>query len=70
MKSTAKSMIAIATPWEFGSAPNIPKKPETISLVHARTINEIIVAPVPPTIKGLRFPNLLRHLSLFIPTYG
>lgn len=63
-------MMVTATPFESGSAPKIPKNPDTISLAQASVIKENIVAIAPPTMNGRRFPYLLRDLSLRNPTYG
>jgi hypothetical protein len=67
---TANSIIVVLTASDSGTAPNIPNVQLTISLVHAKIINDMIVAIEPPTINGRRFPHLFRHPSLLIPTYG
>jgi len=63
-------MIEYLTPSESGAAPNNPRKPPTISLVHPRSISEMMVARAPPIMKGLRLPQRMRQLSLSMPTYG
>jgi hypothetical protein len=51
-------------------APNAPSKAPMNSRVHARNINEATVAMAPPRMNGRRLPNLERHWSDLIPTYG
>ena len=69
-KRTAKQIAVTLTPFEVGSAPNIPKTPRTISRVHANAINDTTVAAAPASMKGFRFPQEILQLSLRIPTYG
>lgn len=63
-------MIVTLTPDDSGGAPSSDRIPPTISLTHASASKEKTVAMPPPIIKGFRFPQLTRQLSLLIPTYG
>lgn len=67
---TAITIMEFFTNADSGSAPNTPKKPPTMSLVQARNINDMMVAAAPPSMNGLRLPQLRRQLSLSMPTYG
>lgn len=65
---TANSMMHVLTPFDSGSAPKRPRKPPMISLAQARTMRDTMVAAAPPMMKGLRFPQRRRQLSLLRPT--